>query len=52
MPPFEALYGQRCRSSICLEEVRDRKIYGSDIIQETAKKIEIIRKMIQAAQSR
>jgi len=44
MPPFEALYGRRCRSPICWEEIRDRRILGLELIQETTDKIKIIMK--------
>jgi len=52
MPPFEALYGRRCRSLICWEQVGDRRIYGIDLIQEIAEKMKIIRKSIKIAQCR
>jgi len=52
IPPFEALYGRRCRSLICWEKVDDIRIYGSDLIQETAEKIKIIRKRMRTTQSR
>ena len=52
MPPFEALYGRRCISPICWEEVRDKKILGPDIIQETIDKIKLIKERMKAAQSR
>ncbi|GJZ69040.1 putative reverse transcriptase domain-containing protein [Tanacetum coccineum] len=37
--PFEALYGQKCRSSFCWTEVGDSQLIGLEIIQETTKKI-------------
>ena len=52
MPPFEALYGRRCRSLTCWEQVGDRRIYGIDLTQEIAEKIKIIRKSIKIAQCR
>ncbi|KAL8104528.1 hypothetical protein AgCh_028665 [Apium graveolens] len=42
MPPYEALYGRRCRSPICWEEVGERKILGPELIQQTKEKIELI----------
>ena len=30
--PLEAIYGRRCRSTICWEEVGDRRIFGQEII--------------------
>ncbi|GJZ64059.1 reverse transcriptase domain-containing protein [Tanacetum coccineum] len=37
--PFEALYGQKCRSPICWAEVGDVQLTGLEIIQETNEKI-------------
>nr|GFC73988.1 putative reverse transcriptase domain-containing protein [Tanacetum cinerariifolium] len=33
--PFEALYGRKCRSPACWEEVRDAQLTGPEIIHET-----------------
>jgi len=52
MPPFEALYGRKCRSLICWEEVGDRRIFGPDIILEAIDKIKLIKERMKAAQSR
>ncbi|KAL8121324.1 hypothetical protein AgCh_018164 [Apium graveolens] len=52
MPPYEALYGRRCRSPICWEEVGERKILGPELIQQMKEKIELIRKRLTAAQDR
>ncbi|GKD89521.1 putative reverse transcriptase domain-containing protein [Tanacetum coccineum] len=37
--PYEALYGQKCRSPICWSEVGDRQLTGPELIRETTKKI-------------
>nr|GFB49192.1 reverse transcriptase domain-containing protein [Tanacetum cinerariifolium] len=47
--PFEALYGQKCRSPVCWVEVGDIKLTGREIIHETTKKIVQIRQHLQAA---
>jgi len=52
IPPFEALYGRRCRSLICWEEVGDQKLLGPDLVQDMTEKILMIRKRMRAAQSR
>ena len=52
MPPFEALYGRRCRSPICWEEIGDRTLFGADIVVDTTEKIRIIKKRMKTAQSR
>nr|GEV50145.1 putative reverse transcriptase domain-containing protein [Tanacetum cinerariifolium] len=41
--PFEALYGRKCRSPICLDEVGDVQLTGPEIIHETTGKIVKIR---------
>ncbi|GJV85939.1 putative reverse transcriptase domain-containing protein [Tanacetum coccineum] len=51
-PPFEALYGRKCRSPICLTEVGEAQILGPDLIQETTKKIIHIKQRMQAARDR
>ncbi|GJS80342.1 putative reverse transcriptase domain-containing protein [Tanacetum coccineum] len=50
--PFEALYGQKCRSPVCWAEVRDAQHTGPEIIHETTEKIIQIKKRIQAARDR
>nr|GEW41650.1 retrotransposon protein, putative, Ty3-gypsy subclass [Tanacetum cinerariifolium] len=50
--PFEALYGQKCRSPVCWVEVGDAQLTGLEIIHETTKKMIQIKKRIQAARDR
>ncbi|GJW54097.1 putative reverse transcriptase domain-containing protein [Tanacetum coccineum] len=50
--PFEALYGQKCRSPVCWAEVGDIQLTGLEIIHETTKKIVQIRQRLQAARDR
>ncbi|GKD67319.1 putative reverse transcriptase domain-containing protein [Tanacetum coccineum] len=50
--PFEALYGQKCRSPVCWTKVREAQIFGPELIQETIEKIIQIKQRIQAAQDR
>nr|GEV37137.1 putative reverse transcriptase domain-containing protein [Tanacetum cinerariifolium] len=38
--PYEALYGQKCRSSMCWAEVGEAQLTGPELIQETTEKIE------------
>ena len=52
MPPYEALYGRKCRSPVHWDEVGERKILGPELIQQTKEKIDLIRKRIEAAQNR
>ncbi|GJW35397.1 putative reverse transcriptase domain-containing protein [Tanacetum coccineum] len=50
--PFEALYGQKCRSPVCWAEVEDAQLTGPELIHETTKKIVQIKQRIQAARDR
>ncbi|GJW12482.1 putative reverse transcriptase domain-containing protein [Tanacetum coccineum] len=50
--PFEALYGQKCRSPICWAEVGEVQLTGPEIVQETTKKIIQIKQRMQAARDR
>ena len=52
MAPYEALYGRRCRSPVCWDEVGERKLLGPEIVQQTVEKVRVIRERMKAAQSR
>nr|GEV05301.1 putative reverse transcriptase domain-containing protein [Tanacetum cinerariifolium] len=50
--PYEALYGQKCRSPVCWAEVGEAQLTGPKLIQETMEKIVLIKQRIQATQDR
>nr|GEV04038.1 putative reverse transcriptase domain-containing protein [Tanacetum cinerariifolium] len=50
--PYEALYGRKCRSPMCWAEVGESQLTGPELIQETTKKIVLIKQRMQAAQDR
>ncbi|GJR54361.1 putative reverse transcriptase domain-containing protein [Tanacetum coccineum] len=50
--PYEALYGQKCRSPMCWAEVGEAQLTGPELIQETTEKIIPIKQRMQAAQDR
>ena len=52
MPPYEALYGRKCRSPMCWEEVGEQKILGPELVQQTKEKVELIKKRLIPAQDR
>ncbi|XP_011007020.1 PREDICTED: uncharacterized protein LOC105112847, partial [Populus euphratica] len=52
MASYEALYGRRCRTLVCWEEVGDRQLIGLELVQITSKKIKIISNRMKAAQER
>ncbi|GJV12742.1 putative reverse transcriptase domain-containing protein [Tanacetum coccineum] len=50
--PFEALYGQKCRSPVCWTKVGEAQILGPELIQETTEKVVQIKQRMQAAHDR
>ena len=50
MAPFEALYGRKCRSPVCWNEVGEAKLLGPELVRMTTENIQMIRQRIQAAQ--
>ena len=39
MAPFEALYGWKCRTPVCWDEVGERRLIGAELAQITLDKI-------------
>ena len=35
MAPYEALYGRKCQTPVCWDEVGERKLVGPEIVQVT-----------------
>ncbi|XP_057418399.1 uncharacterized protein LOC130712589 [Lotus japonicus] len=52
MAPFEALYGRRCRTSVCWYKSGEGVVVGLEIVQQTTEKIKMIKEKIKASQSR
>ncbi|XP_070039671.1 uncharacterized protein LOC142177207 [Nicotiana tabacum] len=52
MPPYEALYGRKCRTSLYWSEVGERKLVGSEIVQQTEDKVKIIKDRLKIASDR
>ncbi|GJS90127.1 putative reverse transcriptase domain-containing protein [Tanacetum coccineum] len=50
--PFEALYGQKCRSPVCWAEVGQVQLTGPETVQETTEKVIQIKQRMQAARDR
>ena len=50
--PYEALYGRKCRSPICWDDVGERRLLGPEIVQQTVDKIQVIKERLQMVQSR
>ena len=51
MPPYEALYGKRCRSPLFCDDVEKLTI-GPDLVQDAADKVRVIRQRMKEAQDR
>ena len=49
MAPYEALYGRKCRTPVCWDEVGERKLVGPEIVQMTYDKIKVIRDRLKIA---
>ena len=52
MAPYEALYGRKCRSPLCWDEVGVKRILGPELIEQTKQSVETIKKRLVAAQDR
>nr|GEV73780.1 putative reverse transcriptase domain-containing protein [Tanacetum cinerariifolium] len=50
--PYEALYGQKCRSLVCWSEVGDSQLTDPELIRDTTEKIVQIKNRLLAACSR
>ena len=48
MAPYEALYGQRCRTLICWTELNEHKVIGPDIMKDTKDKVRVIQQRLKA----
>ena len=46
------LYGRKCRSPICWDDVGERRLLGPKIVQQIVDKIQVIKEHLQTAQSR
>ncbi|KAI3826640.1 hypothetical protein L1987_00690 [Smallanthus sonchifolius] len=52
MPPFEALYGRKCRTPVCCGEIGQRELGCQEVVKETNSSIDQIRARLKAAQDR
>ena len=49
MAPYKALYGRKCRTPLCWEEVGEQKLNDVGFIEITSVKIKIIRERLKTA---
>ena len=52
MPPYEALYGRKCRSPLCWTEVGEKYVEGPDLIRETTEKVPLIQSRLRTVYNR
>lgn len=52
MAPYETLYGRKCRSPLCWDEVGERELTGPKIIKDASEKVALIRRRLETAASR
>ncbi|XP_024962037.1 uncharacterized protein LOC112502378 [Cynara cardunculus var. scolymus] len=52
MAPYEALYGRKCRTPICWNQVGERAIEGPELVRITTEQVEIAKQKMKEAQSR
>jgi len=52
MAPYEALYGRRCRTPVCWNEVGERNLSRIELIEHTQDIISKIREKLRATQDR
>ena len=52
MAPFEALYGGKCRTLVCWDEVGERRLIGLELVQIKLDKIQIVRDRLKTARDR
>jgi len=52
MAPYKALYGRKCRTLLCWEEVGNKKIIGAELVKIMIEKVKVIRYRMKVAQDR
>ncbi|XP_019253737.1 PREDICTED: uncharacterized protein LOC109232429 [Nicotiana attenuata] len=52
MPPYAALYGRKCRTPLCWNEIGERKFVGPEIVQQTEDKVKIIKDRLKISSDR
>ena len=52
MAPFKALYGRKCRTLVCWDEVGVRRLVGPELVQITSEKVKVVRDNLKIAGDR
>ena len=49
MASFEALYGRKCRTPMCWDEVGERRLVGPELVRITSEKVKVVRDNLKIA---
>ena len=52
MAPFKALYGRKCRTPVCWDEVGKRRLVGPELVQITLEKVKVVLDNLKIARDR
>ena len=52
MAPFEALYGKKCRTLVCWDEVGERRLVSPELVQITSEKVKVVRDNLKTTRDR
>lgn len=52
MPPYEALYGRKCRTPLCWSEIGERKLISPKMVQQTEEKVKTIKDCLKISSNR
>ena len=52
MAPFEALYGRKCRTPMCWNEVGERRLVGLELVQTTSEKVKVVHDNLKIARDK
>jgi hypothetical protein len=50
--PFDALYGQRCRTPLNWSEAGERTLFGPNLVKDAEGKVQVIKENLKLAQMR
>ena len=50
--PFEALYGRKCRTPVCWDEVGERRLVDPELVQITSEKVKVVPDNLKIARNR
>ena len=52
MAPFEALYGRKCRTPVCWDDIGERRLVDPELVQITSEKVKVVRDNLKIARDR